>query len=572
MRVFRRPFVLGLLLACGLSATPLAQPFSTQIQIAINQLTTGVTPFTQLALSVSRYINWGTTQGLNGYGLRDNAGVIEVKNLAGTWTPVISGASGAPATASYWTRVTEVGLSNETALGALGTGLIINATGTGVPTIYAGVTCTNQFLRALSASGAGTCASVNLANDTTGSLGVSRGGTGLSGGTSGGVLAFTGATAITSSVELTVNQIVLGGGAGATPTPLGSLGSGSTVLHGNGAGAPTFAAVNLSTEVTGTLAVARGGTGTAFFGVSGPSALRTYIFPDANATILTTDAAVAPSEGGTGIQSYTTGDILYASGSTTLAKLADGSTGNALITGGVGVAPSYGKIGLTTHITGTLGPTNGGTGFAAFVVGDLLYANSTTSWAKLASVAAGSYLRAGGVTTAPTWSTATLPNTTVTGDLLYASASNVYANLTGVAVGQVLISGGVATAPAWSAAPRITSLLLGPNVALSATAPTISSGFGTSPSVTAGTATSFRVDIGTGGTATAGIVAMPTATTGWNCHVEDLTARLANVGDTRTVQLSSTTATVTVENQTVSTGAVVAWTASDILSLVCVAF
>jgi hypothetical protein len=66
--------------------------------------------------------------------------------------------------------------------------------------------------------------------------------------------------------------------------------------------------------------------------------------------------------GGTGLSSYTIGDLIYASASTTLSKLADVATGNALISGGVGVAPSWGKIGLTTHVSGTLPVANGGTG------------------------------------------------------------------------------------------------------------------------------------------------------------------------------------------------------------------
>jgi hypothetical protein len=65
--------------------------------------------------------------------------------------------------------------------------------------------------------------------------------------------------------------------------------------------------------------------------------------------------------GGTGQTSYAVGDILYANTTTSLAKLADVATGNALISGGVGVAPSYGKIGLTTHISGVLPVANGGT-------------------------------------------------------------------------------------------------------------------------------------------------------------------------------------------------------------------
>ena len=74
--------------------------------------------------------------------------------------------------------------------------------------------------------------------------------------------------------------------------------------------------------------------------------------------------AITVSYGGTNITTYTIGDIIYASASTTLSKLADVATGNALISGGVGVAPSYGKIGLTTHISGILPVANGGTNSA----------------------------------------------------------------------------------------------------------------------------------------------------------------------------------------------------------------
>ena len=110
------------------------------------------------------------------------------------------------------------------------------------------------------------------------------------------------------------------------------------------------------------------------------------------------------------------------------------------------------------------------------------------------------------------------------------------------------------------------------NLAFSATAPTISSGFGTSPSVTANNGTAaFRINVGTGGSATSGVIGMPAATTGWNCSVNDLTAAAAHVAY-NTRQTASSTTSVTVENQTTSTGAAVAWAASDILSLNCTAF
>ena len=55
--------------------------------------------------------------------------------------------------------------------------------------------------------------------------------------------------------------------------------------------------------------------------------------------------------GGTGQGVYVIGDILYASTTTALSRLADVATGNALISGGVGAAPSWGKI-TSAHITG----------------------------------------------------------------------------------------------------------------------------------------------------------------------------------------------------------------------------
>lgn len=75
--------------------------------------------------------------------------------------------------------------------------------------------------------------------------------------------------------------------------------------------------------------------------------------------------AVGAAFGGTGQTSYAVGDLLYASASNALSKLADVATGNALISGGVATAPSWGKIGLTTHVSGTLPVANGGTGVTA---------------------------------------------------------------------------------------------------------------------------------------------------------------------------------------------------------------
>lgn len=70
----------------------------------------------------------------------------------------------APVGATYITQTANGALTNEQAMGSLGTGLVMNTTTTGVQSIYTGASCTNQFPRALSASGAPTCASIAAAD------------------------------------------------------------------------------------------------------------------------------------------------------------------------------------------------------------------------------------------------------------------------------------------------------------------------------------------------------------------------------------------------------------------------
>lgn len=95
-------------------------------------------------------------------------------------------------------------------------------------------------------------------------------------------------------------------------------------------------------------------------------------------------STIGAAYGGTGLTSYAVGDLLYADTTTSLAKLADVVVGNALISGGVGTAPSWGKIGLTTHVSGTLGVANGGTG-AATLTG-YVYGNGTGAFTASTSI------------------------------------------------------------------------------------------------------------------------------------------------------------------------------------------
>jgi hypothetical protein len=176
----------------------------------------------------------------------------------------------------------------------------------------------------------------------------------------------------------TNGQLLIGNGTGYT---LNTLGAGTGISVTNGAGTITVAN-------TGVLSFSGGTTG---------------LTPVAAAVgVVTLGGTLIAANGGTGFASYAIGDLLYANTTTTLAKLPDVATGNALISGGVNTAPSWGKIGLTTHVSGVLPIANGGTnGTATPTAYGVSYGTGTT-YAFTAAGTTGQVLTAttGG---APTW-------------------------------------------------------------------------------------------------------------------------------------------------------------------------
>jgi hypothetical protein len=177
---------------------------------------------------------------------------------------------------------------------------------------------------------------------------VSAGGTGITSGTSGGVPYYSSTSAIASSALLTQNALMIGGGAGAAPAVLGSLGTTTTVLHGNAAGAPTYGAVSLTADVSGTLPIANGGTGLATTPANGALDI-------GNGTGFTRATLTA----GSGIS------ITNASGSITIAASGSGTVTSVAVSGGTtGLTTSGGPITTSGTITlaGTLAVANGGTG------------------------------------------------------------------------------------------------------------------------------------------------------------------------------------------------------------------
>lgn len=271
-------------------------------------------------------------------------------------------------------------------------------------------------------------------------------------GTSGGIPYFSSASVLSSSAALAANQLVLGGGAGVTPATLGSLGTTTQVLHGNAAGAPTWGAVSLTADVTGTLPVSNGGTGQTSFtahGVvlgNGSSALAIASPGTAGQVFLSNGASADPAFGSVStaldLLGNVRGDLLYR-GASGWVVLAPGVSGQVLQSGGVGADPSWltvtgtgtvtsvdvsgGTTGLTTSggpvttsgtitLAGTLIVGNGGTGRTTLTNHGVLVGAGTGAITQLAAAAAGTLLAGQGTGSDPSF-TAT-PTLGITGSVL----------------------------------------------------------------------------------------------------------------------------------------------------------
>lgn len=214
-------------------------------------------------------------------------------------------------------------------------------------------------------------------------------------GTSGAVTSVGGATPLTSTGGTTpiigIAGTPAGGIAYANGTTLAYTAAGTSGLPllSGGVGVPSFGALALGTAGT----------------VSG---------------------TLPAGFGGTGIASYAVGDLLIATGPTTLAKLTIGANGTFLGSNGTtaswqalsGVVTSVaassplassGGATPTISLTGTVGVGNGGTGFSSFVAGQLLYATGATTFAQLAIGTVDQVLTSNG--SAPVWQTPTASTT-----------------------------------------------------------------------------------------------------------------------------------------------------------------
>lgn len=226
----------------------------------------------------------------------------------------------APLNAEYWVSTANSDLTNETNLGALTTG----------------------YLKLTVAAGVGTPSTVSTipASDISGTLGVLHGGTGAD-------LSGTGGT----------NQVLQQASVGAAVT-VGALSGGSvtgaaftktddTNVTATLTGTPTTAvlrAMNLALGWTGTLSVARGGSGAGTFTAHG---------------------------------------VLLGESTSAFSVTAAGAS-NTVLHGNTGADPSFSAVSLTADVSGTLPVGSGGTGATTLASNGVLYGNATGAVQALA--------------------------------------------------------------------------------------------------------------------------------------------------------------------------------------------
>jgi hypothetical protein len=224
------------------------------------------------------------------------------------------------------------------------------------------------------------------------------------------------------TTTLTQNGILYGNGTSLLGiTPQGTSGY---FLGGNGAAAPTFQQVNLTTGATGVLTQTFGGLGTASLA--------------SHAVILgSTGAAVAAA--------------------------APGNVGLALISNGSTSDPSFQAVPLTTGVSGVLPVANGGIGTSVLASHGIVL-GSTGAYAVVPSTTANLFLVSGGPTADPIYTTGGFgpAATAALGNIPGATASTpAAAGSIGEYTTANLTSGGALSLSTASVATTLISLALG---------------------------------------------------------------------------------------------------------------
>lgn len=225
------------------------------------------------------------------------------------------------------------------------------------------------------------------------------------------------------------------------------------------------------------------------------------------------------TKGGTGFASYTVGDLLYASSTTALSKLADVATGSVLVSGGSGTAPAYSANPSVTTITASTALVGPGTAASS---GGLRLQNGDNI--KFRNAANNGDVTALNVNSS---------NVAVIGTTLDVNGNNIqnFAQLTGGANAKILFRGSGTNATQLSATQT--------------TQPTCSTNCGTSPSIS-GNDTAGIITMGATGSPASGFVVTFNGTwaTAPACTMSMALAGMASGKLPLTVVTTTTTITV----------------------------
>jgi hypothetical protein len=183
--------------------------------------------------------------------------------------------------------------------------------------------------------------------------------------TSGSAANLTGAVVAgggTGVGSLTAYAPLFGGTTSTGPVQSGTVGTAGQFLVSNGAGAlPTFQTSCLS-----------GASFTIVNDANFNFAITGSAFPLVNAATgtLTFVGTLAPGRGGTGLNIYAQGDLIYASAANVLSSLAKSTTATHVLTNtGTSNAPAWGQVPLSTAVSGDLPFANLTQGTARSVLG-----------------------------------------------------------------------------------------------------------------------------------------------------------------------------------------------------------
>lgn len=141
---------------------------------------------------------------------------------------------------------------------------------------------------------------------------------------------------------------------GTTLASLAAVATGNALISGGVGVISSWGKIALTTHVSGILPTANGGTGIAFFTAAGPTVARIYTFPDAAATVLTSNAAVTVAQGGTGVATLGDAGVLIGNATGVVQVTSAGTSGQVLTSNGAGVDPTFqAAAGGSTITSGT---------------------------------------------------------------------------------------------------------------------------------------------------------------------------------------------------------------------------